>query len=190
MAYVFDEKMICPWDKTASPERIAQYREYYRIKHDICKEFNPEVIVEIGVRAGYSALYFLQAVPKAKYHGFDADNGKHGGQGIKPYTPWAIKLLKKYGYDFEIHSPIDTQEIEMMPVDADFFHIDGDHTTEGVYHDLDLCFNSCKSGGILLIDDYDYIKEVRAGVDKWLKAMRLDMEYRKSLRGEIIVRVP
>ena len=87
MSYEFDDSIICPWDITASKRRISQYRNYYKIKYDIAKEADPKRIVEIGVRAGYSAFFFLQACPNAKYFGFDANNGTHGGQGPKSYLP-------------------------------------------------------------------------------------------------------
>ena len=65
--FKFDENIICPEDPTATKERIQQYKEYYKIKYELCKKQNPKIIVEIGVRAGYSAWTFLQACPKAKY---------------------------------------------------------------------------------------------------------------------------
>lgn len=191
MSYQFDESMICPWDATATTKRINQYRSYYKVKHDICAELRPETIVEIGVRAGYSAYYFLQACPDATYWGFDADNGTHGGQGPKPYYPWAIEILRKAGRDFNLVIPFDTQKATSLPIKlADFYHIDGDHTTVGVMSDLGICFKHCLRGGHLLVDDYDYLREVREGVDAWLKLHegKVEHEYRKSLRGEMLIR--
>ena len=190
MAYEFNEGIICPWDKTATPKRIAQYREYYRVKHDIVAELQPKHIIEIGVRAGYSAYYFLQACPTALYTGFDADNGTHGGQrDDKPYIPWAEKILKEAGHNAIVHWPFDTQKHTCLPVQGDFYHIDGDHTTKGVMHDLDICFESAPSGATLLVDDYDYIDTVKVGIDKWLDAHigQVDYQYRKSLRGEMLI---
>ena len=89
--YEWNDKIICPWDPTANPKRIAQYKDYYKVKHDICAELKPNIIVEIGVRAGYSAYHLLQAQPKAIYYGFDADNGTHGGQG--PRHPPDARLV-------------------------------------------------------------------------------------------------
>lgn len=198
--FEFDTKIICPWDPTATHKRIEQYKEYYKIKHDIVKECNPKVIIEIGVRAGYSAWAFLQACPKAKYYGFDADNKTHGGQGPKSYIPWAKEILKNY--DATITSPFDTQIADVLPVGGDFYHIDGDHTTDGVMHDLSICCLGLQDNGHMLVDDYDYIKDVKTGVDRWLtspvsprnkkgafdpSSVRIKHEYRKSLRGEILI---
>jgi len=188
MSYSFKEEIIWPDDPTATPKRISQYRDYYRVKHDIVAEFNPKTIVEIGVRAGYSAYYFLQACPDAKYYGFDADNGTHGGR--PKACRWAEKILSEAGRNFEIYWPFDTQKTEFLPQQGDFYHIDGDHTERGVMHDLDICFNFAPSGALLLVDDYDYIGTVKSGIDLWVTrhAAEIEWEYRKSLRGEILIR--
>jgi cephalosporin hydroxylase len=186
--YEFNEGIICPWDKTADAKRIAQYREYYKVKHDIVAELQPKTIIEIGVRAGYSAYYFLQAAPTAAYYGFDADNGTHGGQGPKPYVPWAEKILSEAGRNAKIHWPFDTQKAEFLPANGDFYHIDGDHTEKGVMHDLDICFEFAPDGANFLVDDYDYIDTVKSGVDKWLaQHPNVTHRYIKSLRGEILI---
>jgi len=189
--YSFDEAIVCPKDPTATAERVAQYRESYKTKFDIIKEANPKTIVEIGVRAGYSAWAFLSACPGAKYHGFDADNLTHGGQG-GPWTWWAKEMLTERGYDFEIHAPFDTQKAEGLPVVGDFYHIDGDHTDEGVYHDLEICFRDAPLGATLLVDDYDYEQaaEVKQGVDRWIAEHGDSIEWKHvpSLRGEMVIR--
>jgi len=183
MAYKFDKKIICPRDPSATPERIAQYRDYYKIKYDIIKEINPKSMVEIGVRAGYSAYFFCQAIPELKYYGYDAENNTHGGQG-GPWLWWAEKILESF--DTTILS-IDTQTLFTIK-SADFYHIDGDHSVKGAQHDLDICYANKNPKGTLLIDDYDYIPEVREGVDTWLeKHPKAIWRYKESLRGEIII---
>lgn len=188
MSYEWDSSIICPQDPTATPKRIAEYEKYYRVKYNLAHEHNPAVIVEIGVRAGYSAWAFLSACPKAKYHGFDAENGSHGGQG-GPWTWWAEKILKERNFEFQIHADFDTQGVGSMPIAADFYHIDGDHTSAGVAHDLDICWQAANGGAVLVVDDYDYIPEVKKGVDKWLSLTPMaKWRYLPSLRGEIIIR--
>lgn len=188
MSYEWDPSIVCPKDPTATPERIADYKAYYKVKHEIVQSVAPSTIVEIGVRAGYSAWAFLSACPDAFYHGFDADNGKHGGQG-GPWTWWAEQMLKEHGFNFEIHAPVNTQKLDEMPIKADFYHIDGDHTTSGVKHDMDICLAAASTGGVLLIDDYDYIDTVRYGVDEWLSSHdgEVDFEMIPSFRGEVLV---
>ena len=136
MSYKFSTDIICPWDSNAW-DRLEEYRKYYQVKYDIISSIQPKKIVEIGVRAGYSAYYFLQAVPSAEYVGYD-----------------------------------------------------GDHTLDGVIHDLNICFKDAPKNSHFLVDDIDYLQQVSSGVDKWI-AGNLDsisFEYIKSLRGEMLIR--
>lgn len=187
MGYYFDHSIICPWDITATSKRIKEYDSYYKVKYNIAKEMRPLKILEIGVRAGYSAYFFLQACPNAFYHGLDADNGKYGGQGPKSYVPWAEQLLREAGVRFRIDWPVDTQVLLKLPT-ADFYHIDGDHSEVGCRHDIDMCFKSANWGSVLVIDDYKYLKEVRRAIDGWVKDHpNVYVEFRDSLRGEFFI---
>lgn len=188
--FIFDTNIISPDDITATKQRIENYKNYYKIKYNICKKINPKRIAEIGIRAGYSAWTFLQACPNAKYYGIDANNGKHGGEGgeDKKYFNWAKKILKNYDTVFIEQ---DTQAINNLNIyDIDFFHIDGDHTTAGVIHDLDICFKVINNNGYILVDDIDYIKDVKIGVDKWINKMKdyIEVKYIKSFRGECLIK--
>ena len=177
---------IAPRDHK-SRQRYSKYVDYYAVKHALAKEFNPSRILEIGVRAGYSALAFLSACPDATYTGFDAENGKHGGQG-GPWTPWAVKLLQDY--HVTIWADIDTQKLANIPTmhgTFDFIHIDGDHTTKGVLHDMTLCWPVLNKGGVMIVDDYSYIDDVHEGVDQFIdENPAIRVEFRESLRGEVL----
>lgn len=188
--YEWREGIKCPWDLTFHKHK-DWYPAYYKVKHDICKRLNPSTIVEIGVRAGYSADAFLQACPNAKYIGYDADNFQHGGKRRRrhqPYMVWALDHLTGNGYDAMINFPVDTQKISSV-AKADLYHIDGDHTKKGVMHDLDICYNSAPVGAYILIDDYDFLPAVRDGVNQWLNAHqdKVTHEYIKSHRGEMLM---
>jgi hypothetical protein len=188
--FKFDEGIICPKDPTATEERIEQYKEYYKIKYKLCKDQNPKIIAEIGVRAGYSAWTFLQACPDAKYIGIDANNGTHGGQGGQGgvFFAWAKKILESYNVEL---MEIDTQKINLLPLkNVDFFHVDGDHAFEGVKHDLSLAYDVINKDGLILVDDITYIDTVKAGVLYWLKQMgnKVKAEFVESLRGEMLIR--
>ena len=189
--FEFDVNIIATNDLTATPERIAQYKEYYKVKYQICKEQNPKIICEIGVRAGYSAWTFLQACPDALYIGYDANNGQHGGAGGQDgsFMKWAEKILKPYNHQLY---EIDTQKIDELPLfkAADLFHVDGDHTTNGVMHDLDLAYKVINDNGLILVDDITYLQEVKDGVNEWLRKMgdKVISEFRESLRGEMLIR--
>ncbi|MCJ8329886.1 MAG: class I SAM-dependent methyltransferase [Lentisphaeria bacterium] len=191
MSYQWRKEMQCPWDKSFKKYK-DWYPEYYKTKYEICKKINPGTIVEIGVRAGYSADAFLQACPTATYIGYDADNGQHGGKkGLfaKPYMEWAKKHLALYDYNVTINFPVDSQKVDTLAL-ADFYHIDGDHSKEGVMHDLDTCYNSAELGAHLLIDDIDYIDDVKDGVYEWLEIHKdsITYEYIETKRGDILMK--
>jgi predicted O-methyltransferase YrrM len=128
-------------------------------------------IVEIGVRAGYSAFAFLCAVPEAHYLGIDADRGEWGGQeGFFEYAQ-TTTLREFDNVEFMRTSSLD---LHSLPEEYDFAHIDGDHSYTGAWHDLNLCA-SCSQ--VMMVDDYDMIFSVRAAVDHWL------VQYTKTWAG-------
>jgi len=180
--------VLCPTDPTAQ-KFTEWYPEYYGVKQAIVRECNPNVIVEIGVRAGYSAYSFLSACPDAIYLGFDAENGTHGGAG-GPFAPWAHKILKEAGFKYKIWAPFNTQEVLCLPVRGDFYHVDGDHTTDGCYHDIKMCFEDAMPGAYILIDDFDFLGDVRRAVNNFINEYSNASipQYIKSKRGEMLIR--
>jgi hypothetical protein len=128
----------------------------------------------------------MDACPNAFYFGFDADNGTHGGE--IGFTEWARKLL--VGRPAKIWCPFDSQKVDKLPVRADFYHIDGDHTTRGCYHDMQIVFDDMLPGSHMLIDDYDFLMEVRQGVDAFILdyGQGLVPQYIKSQRGEMLIK--
>ena len=188
--FKFDKSIISPRAPTATTKRIQEYKDYYKIKYDICKKQNPKKIAEIGIRCGYSAWAFLQACPQATYFGYDANNGTHGGKGGEDgsFYRWAAEILKDYSVIFH---EVDTQLVSDLYLrDIDFFHVDGDHSVKGVRHDLDLAFRAINDNGLILIDDYTYIQTVEDGVDGWIlnNSKYIDVSFIPSLRGETLIR--
>ena len=188
--FKFNKEIIHPKDENRyfQPESWTKFMDYYKVKYEICKELAPQVIAEIGVRAGYSSWTFLQASPNAKMYGIDANNGMHGGgQAGKDglFKKWAKKILKGYDYHY---IDCDTQKVQSLDLsNIDFFHVDGDHTVQGVMHDLTLSLNCLSPKGVMLVDDIEYIPEVAFGVKRWLEIHKLKHEYRTSLRGECLI---
>lgn len=182
-----------PKDKDKRRKVIRTNQKYYNVKYNICRKQMPGYIAEIGVRAGYSALAFLNASNIASYIGFDVNNGTHGGSGGEngEYFEWAKKLLEPY--DTKLIE-LDTQKVdslkEYIPHKIDLFHIDGDHTCHGTLHDLNLAYEMLSESGIILIDDIAYLDRVRKAVFRWIEKMdgKVVAEFYPSLRGEIIIR--
>jgi hypothetical protein len=171
----FDPSIIAVNDPLRSSEdAMKRWEDYCRWKYQIVKNIRLDAIVEIGVRAGYSAWALLQANPKAKYYGLDANNNTHGGLG-GPWSPVAEKMLKSRGYNVKMWHDFDSQTHDSLPIKISketvaLYHVDGDHTAIGAYNDITLCFNNAHVGCFILVDDYNPGPgiSVMNGTDKWI----------------------
>ena len=202
--FLIQREQICPTDPSCDDQRFQQYVPYYAFKHFLCSSCDTvtNCIAEIGVRAGYSALAFLYNRKQLTYFGFDANNGTHGGQGGEDgrFMAHARAMLAQQqaqvALQFGIENvckpviiELDTQKVDDLGIHfVDFFHVDGDHSSNGLQHDLDLAWSAIHERGWIVVDDIDYIDSVREGVELWLKnhpeAFGVSFP---SLRGEMIV---
>jgi hypothetical protein len=164
-------------------ENINHYIQYYKNKYEVAAKIKPKVILEIGVRAGYSAMVFLMACPKARYIGYDNNAGKHSGaKGLK-YSDWAKDILS--GYDVKMWPSFDTQKVLSLPDKGDFVHVDGDHSFGGCLHDLYLAVDS--GAKWILVDDYSYIKDVKKAVDRFLADNNFKHKFIFDMRGQMLI---
>lgn len=189
---------VTPFLKPGDPfvaefaHKMLVFKEYYDLKHRVARFIEPRSIVEIGVRAGYSAAAFLTgAYVGTRYRGYDADmiksDGLHGG--VPGYTAWAAHMLHDYfpQHLIEIRQ-LDTQATPLGLVGVwDFGHIDGDHSEAGCYQDL--CSLEAHVRW-LLVDDYHFIPDVRRAVDKFLRQRGYENMTINSLRGEKLIKLP
>lgn len=175
--------VIHPEDRKKWSRQKDERIKLSSIRQWVAEHAQPEVIIEIGVRCGYSALDFLIACPKATYYGFDNNAGEHGGADDLRYHKWAKKLLS--GYNATIYPDVDTQSIDELPVKGDFAHIDGDHSYEGCMHDIKL---ARKAGAKwILVDDFDYQKNVKRAVQDSIKDTDY-CEYFDGYHGQVLIR--
>lgn len=160
-------------------------KAWLQSKYDVVAKVRPSSIVEIGVRAGYSAYAMLSAAPTARYLGIDSGTGSHGGH------PGALiharRLLEPFGAHIVLQ---DSQAVDTLPVAADLLHVDGDHSYEGCMHDMGLALTS----GVrwLLVDDTEHIQAVKQAVPDWLAGVAFEsVEWiHDGHRGSALIQLP
>jgi hypothetical protein len=104
-------------------------------------------IIEIGFNAGHSAALMLTANPNLQLTSVDI--GHHSyvttcSSIIQSYFPNRHKLILKNSSKLDYHE-----------LNSDMVVIDGNHSFSGCFLDLALCIAYCKSGTIVVIDDWD-----------------------------------
>lgn len=155
----------------------------YSVYTALCEELKPKTILEIGVRAGYSAYAMLSAVPEATYQGIDADNGTNGGE--KGYYLYAQEMLEREfpKASVTIHKD-DSQQLLCLDRRYDLIHIDGGHNHDEALHDLELCR---PWGDWLLVDDTASISTVRSAVVEFLEKYRYPAWRYETWHGFVLI---
>lgn len=165
---IFEAYKMCTYDfrvyaNLQDPliEHFEEWVNYYRLKWAIARVLNPSRILEIGVRYGYSAHAFLDAVPDACYIGLDADLPTFGGQ------PGAIDWAKKSLHNFKVSILREnTQHLTRLPDGVyDLVHIDGQQDGDGTFHDLNLAI---QQSHYILIDGYNWSRENFLATNEWI----------------------
>ena len=141
-------------------------RQYYETKWRIARELQPRCILEIGVRAGYSAFVFMHAAPVgARYLGID--NGLCDAEARREYLAHARQLLE--GLDAWLWI-VDAGSLRVLPggPDGDLWdlvYVDGDHSYAGCLHDI-RC--AAMVGRKIFVDDYDTGEGIRRACAEFL----------------------
>jgi 2-polyprenyl-3-methyl-5-hydroxy-6-metoxy-1,4-benzoquinol methylase len=146
------ERSTYDFRETAHPEDplrhlFPEWVPYYRMKWAIARVLQPDSILEIGVRFGYSALAFLNASPSARYVGIDLDLPTFGGS--VGAINWARKACRLYDAKFFI---ADSTKMERFPgARYDLIHVDGQQDGAATTHDLTL---AASQADCILLDGY------------------------------------
>lgn len=161
---------------------------YYAAKARIAAWIKPTRVVEIGVRAGYSALAFHQGYPYTEFYGLDMDQGYWGG--VAGYLDEALTRLSELPLTLLTACREDSQQIKVLPPlgkDADLFHVDGNHTAKGTAHDILLGLNN--GARYIVVDDYDFTEYVTEGADWVIQRLGLQAWHvgDGGYRGNVVI---
>ncbi|MCY2964133.1 MAG: FkbM family methyltransferase [Planctomycetota bacterium] len=137
----------------------SEWRTYYQTLFEIAARLQAKTVVEIGTRAGYSALTFLAAVPGASVTSYDA-----------AAEPDSLRLLAHAERLLSVRNcrliRADSQGLDRLPI-AELVYVDGDHTFAGCLNDLKL---AARASDTLLVDDFGTHPGVRQAVETFLSA--------------------
>ncbi len=157
-------------------DRFPAWVDYYRLKWAIARTLQPQSILEIGVRYGYSAHAFLDAVPRSHYRGIDLDCTAAGG--VKGAIDWAKQILQPFNADLMV---ADSQAMSQFPGDRyDLIHVDGQQDGDGSFHDLQLAIGQ---GNYILVDGYHWSTDNFLAVNDFLRQHRDRIEWYGSIPG-------
>ena len=186
------EELLKRW-WVADPFRpTEEARRYYETKHRIAERLQPRSIVEIGVRAGYSAYAFLHACPKAYFLGIDWGIKGAFDEANRNEVAFCSNNVERLMSEFPSFRMIWNNSHHLGGIPAapgggvyEFAHVDADHSYEGCTADLKLT-KDCKW---VLVDDFDVGPEVRGACRDWLLAHpELKAEYiPDGFRGQLLI---
>lgn len=161
-------------------------KNYYEWYFSIARWLCPDVILEIGVRFGYSGMAMLMGASEAVYIGFDNECGEPES------NDYARSHLAYFAKGPLYVSPLDTQKADRLPYPsdrgpADLIHVDGRHTPLGLYHDLDLVYMFWDPGGVILIDDVEADRALYGAAVIWASNHDLSYAVLSTFKGLMLI---
>ena len=153
--------------------------------------------VEIGIFGGATLLHLFEQAVKSNsnligidpHDKIDVYNGKakeEVSESIKEYTRNLFLanrttlqgIIEKYNLSTNIKYINEFSAIACESFDVesiDMLHVDGDHSTKGIYDDLVNYWPKMKKGGIVVCDDYDW-QPLRIGIKQFTDEYNLQGE--------------
>lgn len=194
---IVPDNLIQQWEKDETRDPYLT-TDLYPVYRDIVADVKPKSILEIGCRYGYSLAVALDA-----YSGIEravavdiVDDpaayipGKDGAfrtaqRNINAMQPgrWPNAKIEFYEQN--------TQHIQSFPFSGpfDLVYVDGDHTVLGMLHDLCLVMPLVSPEGIVVVDDMDWLPELREPAESFARAVGMMTRYYpdKSGRGRLVL---
>jgi hypothetical protein len=173
-----------------------------------CKNISSGIIVEIGVFGGASLLHIVDSAIANDNQLFGIDpfesisifNGKIESEIPQSIVLDSRNLLKNNRLNLENIIDKCNLPIKLLVGESynmvnhfddhsiDVIHIDGDHSTDGVYDDFKKFFPKMKSGGLMIGDDYTW-PSVKVGIDNFCDEFGLKL-IKPGQYGKVLIYVP
>lgn len=150
-----------------SPEHSYLTSDLYPVYRDIVAGARPKSILEIGCRYGYSlgvALDAYDGIERAVAVDIVDDPAAYipGPDGAYRTAQRNVQEMQRAGRwpgaRFEFYE-LNTQLVSSLPFQGpfDLVYVDGDHSVEGMLHDLALALPLLSESGIIVVDDMDWM---------------------------------
>ena len=162
-------------------------KKCFEVYNCIGRMFTPKTVLEIGTRRGYSLVGLCKGNKSIEtVLSCDDESYIESSQGV------ACTNLKKSGYSgemsfYRMSSHSEEFKNSLKGQKYDYIHIDGDHDKPGVILDLELCLKHLEKGGLMVVDDYNYIIDVKEATDEFVKQHNLGIVVIDSYRGTALV---
>jgi|SRR5581483_627228 len=174
-----------PWPGKIDP--VETVKRIYAEKYELAKTLPaPKTVLEIGVRAGYSAAVWLSVWPECRYHGLDSDGHESGGWPGAVHK--ARTMLGKHFPGRWLMTVYDTQTYPgyLPQGPCDLVYVDGDHSYQGCLHDLKA---AAKIARRIWVDDLKHhAGTVGRAVEEFLKDPRVKKHTRHdTVRGDVVI---
>lgn len=173
--YVPIEQFAIPSDISIFGSHFGQHT-YYASFAGLAKKYQPQDILEIGVRFGYSGIAMClgalaggRSVESLEYHGIDACYFSHPDDPSWLSNDVAREHFQRMvpGLYLELHR-YDTrrglpEEVNLRLATYDLINVDGDHSFEGCYRDLGNIWPLATPGALVVVDDVG-MEDVRRAI--------------------------
>lgn len=177
---IFNDDYISEFKKIALKNNLYEY--FYAISN----YYKPESILEIGVRLGYSFISMILGNPSMLY-AKGIDNQSYHTDSMQRAKNNIEKILPDFSY-YELFSA-NSQTLVSLDRNFDLIHIDGDHSYNGCFHDMRLCYKYAK---VLIIDDYHSIDSVREACNHFVQIHEKEIKNKfvvPSLNGILVLEI-
>jgi len=122
---------------------------------NLCKIVQPKYVLETGFATGRSAAVVLSSCTLKNFISLDKD--------LDYINPFGRKMAAILMGKFQNYQVIEGDSNKLLnpefykknyPLGLDWFTIDGDHSYQGCFHDLESAFIFLNPQGIMIVDDY------------------------------------